>query len=143
MIKSIFLDANVLVSIIRNEYPAATFSAKVLSLAQDFRYKVYTSPHTLSICHYFGEKVFGRNQANNILEQLTTKLHFTNHLATHVDLINANKSIEDFEDGLQYFSAIDEKCEAIITYNIKDFYFSKLPLFSPKDFLLQDAKNRK
>jgi predicted nucleic acid-binding protein len=140
MIKNFFVDANVLVSVIMNEYPRASASSKVLSMAQDFRYKVYTSPHALSICHYFGEKAFGRKRAKEIVTILTSKLHITNHLSKHIDAINSNPMIEDFEDGLQYFSAIDEKCKAIITFNAKDFYFSEIPIYNPKEFLLQDAK---
>jgi predicted nucleic acid-binding protein len=143
MIKDFFVDANVLVSVIMNEYPRASTSSKVLSLAQDFRYKVYTSPHALSICHYFGEKAFGRKRAKEIVTLLTSKLHISNHLSKHIDAINRNPKIEDFEDGLQYFSALDENCKAIITFNAKDFYFSEIPIFNPKEFLIQDSKSRK
>jgi predicted nucleic acid-binding protein len=142
MIRNFFIDANVIVAIIKNQFPRATHCAKVLSLAQDPRYKVYTSPHTLSICHYFGEKTYGKQRANELVTILTSKLHISNHLASHVDAINNNKQIEDFEDGLQYFSAIDENCKAIITNNTQDFYFSNIPIFMPKDFLCQDAKSR-
>jgi hypothetical protein len=42
----------------------------------------------------------------------------------------------DFEDALQYFSAVNSnKIDAIITRNIKDFKKSALPVFTPNEFL--------
>ncbi len=143
MIRNIFLDANVIISVIVNEYPRATYSSKVLSLAQDHRYKLYVSPHTLAICHYFSAKQNGKLRANHVVSVLTSKLHVTNHFSSHVNAVNTDSRINDFEDGLQYFSATEAKCQAIITYNAKDFHFGDLPLFLPKDFLLADAKGRK
>lgn len=42
----------------------------------------------------------------------------------------------DFEDGLQYFSAVKVKSiEAIITRNTKDFKPSLIPVLTPAQFL--------
>ncbi len=43
---------------------------------------------------------------------------------------------KDFEDALQYFSAIQHKSiDAIITRNTKDFKKSMLPVLTPVEFL--------
>jgi len=41
----------------------------------------------------------------------------------------------DFEDGLQYFTAIDHNKELIITRNLNDFKASKLPVMPARPFL--------
>jgi hypothetical protein len=42
----------------------------------------------------------------------------------------------DFEDALQYFSAIQSnKVDVIITRNTKDFKLSKIPVFTPQEYL--------
>lgn len=41
----------------------------------------------------------------------------------------------DFEDALQYQSAIDAKCDFIITRNQKDFPFSTIPVMSASDYV--------
>jgi hypothetical protein len=46
-----------------------------------------------------------------------------------------NSSIPDFEDAIQYFSAIESNCEIIITRNGKDFKKSVLPVMTPDEFL--------
>jgi hypothetical protein len=40
----------------------------------------------------------------------------------------------DFEDGLEYYSAMEHKCECIITEDIDDFYFSKIEVISSENF---------
>jgi hypothetical protein len=55
------------------------------------------------------------------------------------DLIVRNalqSGFSDFEDGLQYFCALDNKhIDAIITRNVKDYKNSTLPVLTPGDFL--------
>ena len=44
-------------------------------------------------------------------------------------------SFNDFEDGLQYFTAIENNQDLIITRNLKDFKASKLPVMTARQFL--------
>ena len=45
--------------------------------------------------------------------------------------------VRDFEDLMQYQSAVDAGCDVIITNNGEDFLeFSQLPVVSSRDFLL-------
>ena len=42
---------------------------------------------------------------------------------------------DDFEDALQYFSALTRKADVIITRNGKDFIYSKLPVMTAEQYL--------
>ena len=52
----IFLDANILVSVLNKEYPLYTYSSRIVSLADHKEFEVYTSPMCLAIAFYFAEK---------------------------------------------------------------------------------------
>jgi hypothetical protein len=41
----------------------------------------------------------------------------------------------DFEDAIQYYTALENEVDAIITRNLNDFKTSKLPVFTAKEFL--------
>ncbi len=41
----------------------------------------------------------------------------------------------DFEDGLQYYSAIENNVDIILTRNKKDFKNSKIPVLTVKEYL--------
>jgi len=47
-----------------------------------------------------------------------------------------DKRIHDFEDELQYFSALKASCKIVITENASDFYFSEIPVVGCEDFIL-------
>ena len=46
-----------------------------------------------------------------------------------------NKKVHDFEDGLEYYSAVNSKCSILITDDTDDFYFSEIEIVKPEVFL--------
>ena len=56
--------------------------------------------------------------------------------ATHgvVQQTLLNKKINDFEDGLEYYSAVESKCNFIVTEDMDDFYFSEIPVLNARNF---------
>ncbi len=51
------------------------------------------------------------------------------------ELALSDDSFPDFEDRLQYYSAMENQIEIIITRNKKDFKNSKIPVLTAKEFL--------
>ena len=45
----VFVDANVIINVLNREYPAFEFSSRLLSLADDKRFTLYTSTLSLGI----------------------------------------------------------------------------------------------
>lgn len=131
----IFLDANVLVSVLNKEYPIFSYSSRILSLADHPKFKLYTSPICLAIAFYFSEKKSGTAQARQKINLLVGKLQVAPVNSGTVEETVKNKQIHDFEDGLQYYSAIDSGCKCIITEDKNDFYFSKIEVLSSREFL--------
>jgi predicted nucleic acid-binding protein len=132
---NIYLDVNVIVSIINNELNSVADCLKILSLADNPKFKVHISPITLAIGFYFAEKKKGREGANKIIQLLSTKLIILPNKDTHVHKVFLDSRIHDFEDGLHYQAAIEAKCNAIITYNKADFYYSDIAIATPKEYL--------
>ena len=131
----IFLDANILVSVLNKEYPLFTYSSRVLSLADNSKFQLYTSPLCLAIAFYFSEKKHGNTNARLKIKILIEKLRFTTISEKMVFEVEKNKKIHDFEDGLQYYSAVDSGCKYIITEDLNDFYFSELEVLPSRLFL--------
>ena len=131
----IFLDANILVSVLNKEYPLFTYSARILSLADNKKFKVYTSSVCLAIAFYFAEKKCGSTMAKNKIELLVSKLLIADVGKNEVLQSLQNKMVNDFEDGIEYYAAVGSKCDAIITEDIEDFYFSAIPVFNSRAFM--------
>jgi predicted nucleic acid-binding protein len=131
----VFLDANILVTVLCNEYPRFGPCARVLSLADDPRFEVYTSPLCLAIGAYSAEKKNGKKKAREKVALLANKLHITAMDAKAVKQAVANPKVVDLEDGMQYYSAVAAKCGHIITYDRKDFHFAEIAVLDAEEFL--------
>lgn len=131
----LFLDANVLVSVLNKEYPLFTYSSRVLSLAEKRNYTLYTSPICLAIAFYFAEKKSGTSMAKKKIEVLASNLSIAATGKDEVIRSLQNKRINDFEDGIEYYAAKKNQCDVIITEDINDFYFSDIEISRSKDFL--------
>ncbi len=133
----IFLDANILVSVLNKEYPLFTYSSRVLSLADNKKYEVFTSPLCLAIAFYFAEKKCGTKMAKRKIEILASKLSITNTGKKEVLQSLQNKKVNDFEDGLEYYSALENQCTVIVTEDTGDFYYSEIEILNAENFLRQ------
>lgn len=131
----LFLDANILVSVLNKEYPLFTYSSRVLSLASNPSFQVYTSPICLAIAFYFAEKKNGTLVAKKKLEILCDKLNIAAVDAAAVRKTIQNKAIRDFEDGLEYYSAEAVKCKCIVSEDADDFFFSDIEVLDSRSFL--------
>jgi predicted nucleic acid-binding protein len=133
----IFLDANVLVAVLNKEYPLFTHAARVLSLCDNPNYEVFTSPICLAIAGYFAEKKSGKTMAASKLATLCKHLKIA---ATDYQVVQqtiANPKVLDFEDGLEYYAALQAGCTIIITENAGDFWFSEIPVLGCAQFLTE------
>jgi predicted nucleic acid-binding protein len=131
----IFIDANILVSVLNHEYPLFNYSSRILSLADTPNYQIFTSPICLTIALYFSEKKSGRKLAKKKLEVLCDKVQSTLIDQEIVQSAIHNPKILDFEDGLEYYSAIHSGCDVILTEDKTDFYFSDLPVLNSQEFV--------
>ena len=131
----VFLDANILVSVLNKEYPVFTYSSRILSLADNRQFALFTSPICLAIAFYFAEKKSGTASAKKKIELLASKLSVTEVGKSEVMSSLKNVKVNDFEDGLEYYAALNSKCTAIITEDMGDFYFSEIEVFDSKNFL--------
>jgi predicted nucleic acid-binding protein len=131
----IFLDANILVAVLNRQYPLFSNAARIVSLTENPKFQIYTSPICLAIAFYFAEKKSGTQRAKEKISLLSQKLKITTTDSEVVELATRNPKIHDFEDGLEYYSAVQSSCNVIITEDISDFYFAEIPVQDSETFI--------
>ncbi|MBX2947146.1 MAG: PIN domain-containing protein [Cyclobacteriaceae bacterium] len=132
---NVFLDANILVSVLNKEYPLFVHSARIVSLAGTTRFKIFTSPLCLAIGYYFAEKKSGANLAKQKIKLLTQRINISTIDEEVVLQAAGDKAIHDFEDGIEYYAAKKSKCTCLVTEDAKDFYFSKIKVLTAEQFV--------
>lgn len=134
---NVFLDANVLVAVLNKEYPVFSYAARILSLADQPNFIIYTSPVCLAIAYYFAEKKTSATVAKRKISLLLEHIQIADNLKLGVIRTLENKKILDFEDGLEYYAAMQNNCKCIVTENLKDFHFSEIEVLNCEDFAVK------
>jgi len=133
----IFLDANILVSVLNREYPQYIYTSRILSMADNKENTLVTTNICLAIAFYFAEKKHGQVMAKNKTGILVQHLDIAECGKREAISVMQNKKIHDFEDGLQYYAALHSNCNCIVSNDLNDFYFSDLPVYDSERFYRQ------
>ena len=133
----IYLDANILVSVLNKEYPLFSYSARLLSLTRYSQFSLITSSVCLAIAFYFAEKKHGTLLARSKMALLLEHIEVADCGEKEAEMAIQNKQAHDFEDALQYYCALHAGCEHIITNDLNDFYFSEIGVLTPDTFLMR------
>jgi len=131
----IFLDANIIISVLNKEYPIFTYSARILSLNRKSHFELYTSPLCLAIAFYFSSKKSGEIKAKEKINILLKNINLTTIDEDVTKKAINNSQIHDFEDGLEYYSATEKSCQVIITENKEDYFFSQIEVLTSEEFI--------
>ena len=130
----IFLDANILVTVLNKEFPLFSLASRIMSLEDDKRFTVHTSPICLAIAFYFAEKKSGTTVALKKISLLATKIIVVTSGHNEVRQTVSNRKILDFEDGLEYYSALNAGCDIMITEDTGDFHFAEIEILNCRQF---------
>ncbi len=134
MKKKLFLDTNVILDLLGEREPYYDSIAKLASLADEEVLVLVVSPLSFATLNYFISKFESAQMAREKLRKFKIICEVCN-LNEHIIEKGLNSDFKDFEDALQYFSAVDSGCDIIITRNGKDFKKSLLPVFTAEEYL--------
>ena len=130
----VFLDANILVSVVNREYPQYLYTSRILSMGEDGKNKLVTTSICLAIAFYFAEKKHGQTLAKKKINLLVEHLDIADCGQREGMSASKNNKVHDFEDGLQYYAALHSNCAYIVSDDTNDFYFSDIPVFNAENF---------
>jgi len=131
----VFLDANILLDLTlqREQY---SVSKKILELASDGSLQLFITPAIVHVIAYWLTKAYGKQKTKELILSLLTDVKVID--ANHEVVINAVYSkMDDIEDALQYFTAMQHKLDYFLTRDklLKKMGIPALPVYTPEDFL--------
>lgn len=132
--KKIFIDTDIFLDTIIDRKPHSEFSNELLSLCEQNEISGYTSCLVIANIYYIINKVANHQkaiQAIGKIRSLVSILPFTDKEIGE----SINAEFKDFEDGIQYFIAVNHKIDCLITRNTKDYRKANISILTPKEFL--------
>jgi predicted nucleic acid-binding protein len=131
---NVFIDTNVLMDVLLERRPFVAQSRSVWFLAERGKIVGLVSILSFPNIYYVVRKTLGADTALAMMTLLRDT--FT---AVPLDEQILNQAIDgkfaDFEDAIQYFSALRAGAECLITRNVDHFPDSGLSVISPEEFL--------
>ena len=131
----LFLDTNVVIDVIAAREPFVADSRAIFDLCESGKADGRISALTLCTVSYVLRKFVTPGT-------MRTKLREFRNILTPVDLSVSlldkaiASSIADFEDAVQFYTAVYSEADYIITRNIRHFPQDNIPVLTPTDFLV-------
>jgi len=134
----LLIDTNIIIDLLAKRerfYPEA---AALFSLADKNKLTLTVSSLTFANTNYILSKLKSNNEARTILRKFKVLVETLALNDKITELALNDERFSDFEDGLQYYSTIENQIDIIITRNLKDFKNSKIPVMTAKEYLARE-----
>lgn len=130
----IFLDTNVILDLLGQRIPFYDSIAKVATLADQKKIMLVASPLSFTTVEYILNKF---EPLESVLNKLRKFKIICKVCSVDEEIIEKglNSDFKDFEDAVQYYTALQANCTIIITRNGKDFKNSIIPVMTADEYI--------
>jgi predicted nucleic acid-binding protein len=135
----ILIDTNIIVDVAIERQPFYSESVQVLSFVHQRRVEGYISASTVSDIYYIIRKPKGRDETIDFLRRLATFCQIAT-VDRSVITIALAANFRDFEDAIQYSTAVVNQLDIIVTRNPEDFPVTTPRIMTPVQ-LIQELAN--
>ena len=129
----LFLDTNIVVDLLDRREPFCHDAVRLFTMAYHKQVQLIVSPMTFSTASFLLHK-HGSEGVRRLLSNFRKLSRVAASNERTVDDSLASQ-FKDFEDAMQYYTALRSKADVIITCNGKDFSASKLPVMTATEYL--------
>ena len=139
--KKVLVDTNIVIDLLSKREYFYDEAAELFSLGDKKKVKLTISSLTFANTNYILSKLKSAKEAREILRKFKILVEVLSLDDKITELALSDEGFLDFEDGLQYYSALEHEVDAIITRNKKDFKNSILPVLTANEYLRQEDIN--
>lgn len=132
--KTVLCDINFILDIFLKREPFYFSAARLFQKIEDKEVKGYLCALSFSTFFYLLSKELIKEKALKTLEKIRIVFSVAAVDQKVIDL-SLTADFKDFEDAVQYYSAIQIKADCIITRNKSDYLDKKIPALTPEEFL--------
>ena len=131
----VFVDTDVILDLLAGRLPNFHFSAVLFTFAEMKKLELYTTPLILANTFYILRKQLGNDSAKNAVRKLRILLHVIYSTESVIDKA-LNSDFPDFEDAIQYYTALEYQIPVILTRNIRDYKKASIVVQTPESYLV-------
>ena len=140
--RKLLIDTNIVLDLLAKREPFYKSAAQVFSLADKHKLKLTVSSLTFANTNYVLTRLKSAKEAREILRKFKILVKILSLNEKIVDLALNDEDFKDFEDGLQYYTAVENNQDFIITRDLRDFKQAKIPVMTAEEYLTSKEKSQ-
>jgi len=130
----LLVDTNIVIDLLAKREKFLTEAQELFTLSDKKEVKLYVSSLTFANTHYILSQSLKIDDSRKILRKFKVLVEVLPMDDKIIDL-SLDSDFKDFEDAIQYYTALENNLELILTRNLKDFKLSRIPVLTAKDYL--------
>ena len=132
--EKIFVDTDIVLDLLSGRLPHFNYAAELFSLADENSIKLYVSSLTFANVNYILSRQLSAVQVRKILLKFKTIITVLSVNDKIIELALAS-DFHDFEDAIQYNTAIENGINILLTRNLKDFKKTEISILTAQQFI--------
>jgi predicted nucleic acid-binding protein len=133
-IRRVFVDTDVCIDLLSSRKPFNAQAERLFSLADLNEIHIYISSLSIANIDYVLKTRYKIRDSRSILARFKTLVSVLPVGESIIDLAIAS-DFTDFEDAIQYYTALDHKISLLLTRNTQDYKRSTIQVMTPEAFL--------
>lgn len=130
----VFVDTDICIDLLSGRQPFHSVAQKLFSKADNGQVKLYVSSLSFSNIDYVLRSQYSASPSRKIIAKFKTLVTVLTVDSKTIDLAIAS-DFSDFEDAIQYYSAIEHGLTTFLTRNIKDYKKATIKVMTPDTYL--------
>ena len=132
--KTVLCDINFILDIFLEREPFYASAARIFGIIEAKQLNGYLCANSFPTLFYILAKELKRDKAMKVLEKvrIVFRVAAVNEKTIDLSLVS---DFKDFEDAVQYYSAVNAKVDCLITRNKTDYVADAIPIMTPDEFL--------
>lgn len=130
----ILVDTNIVLDLFAERKKFLIEAQELFTLSDRKEIKLYVSSLTFANTYYILSQQMKINNVRKILRKFKVLVEVLPMDEKIIEL-SLDSDFKDFEDAIQYYTAIENDVKMIITRNLKDFKTAKIPVFTAKAYM--------
>ncbi len=130
----LLVDTNIVLDLLSERKEFIVEAQELFTLSDKKEIKLYISSLTFANTYYILSQTLKLSNARKILRKFKVLVEVLPMDDKIIDL-SLESDFKDFEEAIQYHTAIENDIPILISRNLKDFKTAKIPVLTAKDYI--------
>ena len=132
--EKVFVDSDIVLDLLSGREPHYKYAAELFSMADKNSIKIYVSSLTFANVNYILSRQLTAGKARKMLLKFKTIINVLSVNDKIIELALAS-DFNDFEDAIQYNTAIENGISTLLTRNLKDYKKADIAIMTAQQYL--------